>query len=151
MLRKTKSCQKIGKTKLLYSDRAQTVSVVFAVISSTFPIILKCSSPGTRFVINEITINHNGTNVLVTSTSDAVRQCNQSRRQVEGRHECHLTVNYGQNGMPSAVTTVAVKYHCFEDWDGTYQAMWQPDFTPCVWCIWKWKATTNNRHWQTPW
>jgi len=84
------------------------------VISSTFPIILKCSSPGTRFVINEIKINYNGTNVLVTSTSDAVRQCNQSRRQVEGRHECHLTVNYGQNGMPSAVTTVAVKYHCFE-------------------------------------
>ena len=91
------------------------LSVVFAVISSTFPIILRCSSPGTRFVIDQITINHhNGTTELMTSTSDAARQCNQSRRQVEGRHECHFTVNYGQNGMIS-VTYVAVKYHCFKN------------------------------------
>lgn len=109
-----------NKTELLYSGRRRTnlllCFVVFAVISSTFPIILKCSSPGNRFVIDEIIINHyNGTSVLMTSTSDALRQCNQSRRQVEGRHECRFTVNYGQIGMLS-VTSVAVKYHCFKDW-----------------------------------
>lgn len=111
----------LSRKRLCFGDPLTTIDCVgphsrpCTVISSTFPIILRCSSPGTRFVIDEITINHhNGTTELMTSTSDAARQCNQSRRQVEGRHECHFTVNYGQSGMLS-VTYVAVKYHCFKN------------------------------------
>lgn len=85
-----------------------------AVISSTFPIILKCSPPATRFVIDEVTINlYNGTRILVSPTSDVLRECNGNSRRVNGRYECQFSVQYSKYGIGmQAVNTVTVKYHC---------------------------------------
>ena len=91
--------------------------IISTVISSTLPIMLKCSSPGIRFTIDEIYISlSNGTNVFVTSTSDSLRQCEESRQQMKGRHECQFTLNYGNFGIDKlSVNSVAVKYHCFSE------------------------------------
>ncbi|KAL9963434.1 hypothetical protein ACROYT_G026945 [Oculina patagonica] len=111
----------LSRKRLCFGDPLTTMDCVgphsrpCTVISSTFPIILKCSSPGIRFAIDGMTINlNNGTSVRMTSTSDALRQCNESRRQDEGRYECRFTVSYGQFKMLS-VNSVSVKYHCFKD------------------------------------
>ncbi|KAJ7376989.1 hypothetical protein OS493_031261 [Desmophyllum pertusum] len=96
----------LSRRRLCFGDPLTTMDCIgphsrpCKVISSTFPIILKCSSPGINFSIDEISINlYNRTNVLVTSTSDALRQCNQSREQAEGRHECQFIVKYGEFGI----------------------------------------------------
>ena len=91
---------------------------ISSVISSTLPVILKCSSPANRFIIDEISIAlNNGTHVLMASTSKALQQCGQTQQKVEGRHECQFTINYGNFGIDvvSSVNSVAVKYHCFSD------------------------------------
>lgn len=89
-----------------------------AVISSTFPIILKCSPPATRFVIDEVTINlYNGTRILVSPTSNVLRECNGNSRRVNGRYECQFSVQYSKYGIGmQAVNTVTVKYHCRKTW-----------------------------------
>lgn len=88
-----------------------------AVISSTSPIILKCSSPGIHFTIDAVTISrYNGTNIFMSSTADALRQCNRSQTLVEGRHECQFDVNYDKLGIDMlSVIAVVVKYHCLSE------------------------------------
>jgi len=113
----------LSRKRLCFGDPLTTMDCVgrhsrpCTVISTTFPIILKCSSPGVLFTIDEIIVAlYNGTSVLMTSTSDALRQCDQSRQQVEGRHECQFTINYGNIGIDLlSVSSVAVKYHCFAE------------------------------------
>lgn len=52
----------------------------------------------------------------MSSTADALRQCNRSQRLVEGRHECQFDVNYDKLGIDMlSVIAVVVKYHCLSE------------------------------------
>lgn len=110
----------LSRKRLCFGDPQTTMDCVgphsrpCTVISSTFPIILKCSPPATRFVIDEVTINlYNGTRILVSPTSNVLRECNGNSRRVNGRYECQFSVQYSKYGIGmQAVNTVTVKYHC---------------------------------------
>lgn len=52
----------------------------------------------------------------MSSTADALRQCNRSQTLVEGRHECQFDVNYDKLGIDMlSVIAVVVKYHCLSE------------------------------------
>lgn len=110
----------LSRKRLCFGDPLATMDCIgrnsrpCTVISSTSPIILKCSSPGIHFTIDAVTISrYNGTNIFMSSTADALRQCNRSQRLVEGRHECQFDVNYDKLGIDMlSVIAVVVKYHC---------------------------------------
>lgn len=110
----------LSRKRLCFGDPLTTMDCVgphsrpCTVISSTFPIILKCSPPAARFVIDEVNINlYNGTHILMSSTSDVLRECNGNSRRVNGRYECQFSVLYSKYGISAqTVNTVTVKYHC---------------------------------------